>query len=366
MIILIDARFYGLENTGPGRYTMNLIRELQKLDTRNEYLILLKRKYYESLQLSNNFKKILCDIPHYSFEEQVKLPEIIRKHNPDLTHFLFFNAPLSFNGNFVVTIHDMTMHKQKSESTNLFLPIYYVKHFVYKKVFKHAVLKSRKIIVPSEFVKDELLKNFEITGKKVDVIYEGVETLGRGNGQIDYPDLYFLYVGNAYPHKNLARAIEAIVKLNDSLEKKIFFYIVSSRNKFTNKLERLVKRLKARDYVKLLGFIPDFNLHELYEKSVGFIYPSLTEGFGLPGLEAMKAGTILLASDIPVFREIYGHHAIYFNPVEIISIEKAMKGTLGLSRIEAAKMIKDNKAFVKRYSWEKMTKETLEVYNTFK
>src|SRR5258708_40324983 len=109
---------------------------------------------------------------------------------------------------------------------------------------------------------------------------------------------YFIYTGNAYPHKNLERAIRAAAKM------KITFYIVSSRNVFTKRLEKLIQRLKAKEYVKLLGYVEDSKLKELYKDSVGFIYPSLAEGFGLPGLEAMKAGTLVLSSSIPVFREI--------------------------------------------------------------
>lgn len=174
MKILIDARFYGLENAGLGRYTMNLLDELQKLDKTNEYIVVLRRKYYEKLKFKSNFQKVLSDTPHYSFEEQVRIPGIIKKYNPDLTHFLHFNVPLSFKGKFVVTIHDMTMHYQRANSSNLPLPLYFIKHTLYKRVFKHAVLKSQKIIVPSKSVKDQLVKYFKISKEKVEVTYEGI------------------------------------------------------------------------------------------------------------------------------------------------------------------------------------------------
>ncbi len=169
---------------------------------------------------------------------------------------------------------------------------------------------------------------------------------------------YFIYTGNAYPHKNLERAIKAIINL------KVVFCIVSSRNIFTKRLEKFIEKNNGQSYIKLLGFVDDKELNELYKNSVGFIFPSLMEGFGLPGLESLKAGTILLASDIPVFREIYGNHAIYFNPTNIVSIENAIKKTLSLTKVEGNKMIKENKKFIKRYSWKKMAEETLEVYET--
>ncbi len=171
---------------------------------------------------------------------------------------------------------------------------------------------------------------------------------------------YFLYVGNAYPHKNLERVIKV------AAHSKFLFYIVTSRNIFTERLQETIKKLNAQNYVKLLGFVSDEELKELYQNSIGFIFPSISEGFGLPGLEAMKAGTILLASNIAVFKEIYGNHAIYFDALDLKSIDSAVKKALELTKVEAAKMIKENKEFVKRYSWEKMAKETLEVYNSVK
>src|SRR6266478_8821121 len=111
-------------------------------------------------------------------------------------------------------------------------------------------------------------------------------------------ETYFLYVGNAYPHKNLERVIKV------AAHSKVMFYIVSSRNMFTDRLEKIIKKNNAENYVKLLGFVEDEELKELYRNSIGFIFPSLSEGFGLPGLEALKNGTVLLASNIAVFREI--------------------------------------------------------------
>jgi glycosyltransferase involved in cell wall biosynthesis len=168
---------------------------------------------------------------------------------------------------------------------------------------------------------------------------------------------YFIYVGNAYPHKNLARAIEAVVA------SRVNFAIVASRGVFAARLEKLIKKLKAEKYVKLLGFVPDDELKKLYAESDGFIFPSLYEGFGLPGLEAMAAGTLVLASDITVFKEIYKDKVLYFNPHDYTSIERSIRDVLVMSQDKREKMITEGQVFAKTYSWAKMAKETLEVYN---
>ncbi len=173
---------------------------------------------------------------------------------------------------------------------------------------------------------------------------------------------HFVYTGNAYPHKNLNRLIGAVVLLNKSLEEPVKLKIASSRNVFTQRLEREIKNQGAEKYVELLGFVPDEKLKELYRNSVAFVFPSLSEGFGIPGIEAMEAGTLVLASDIPVFREIYKEAVMYFDPLDVASIVKVMKETLEMNKAGRKSKIAYAQKFVKRYSWAKMARETLNLY----
>ncbi|PIP57142.1 hypothetical protein COX04_01105 [Candidatus Woesebacteria bacterium CG22_combo_CG10-13_8_21_14_all_45_10] len=173
---------------------------------------------------------------------------------------------------------------------------------------------------------------------------------------------YFIYVGNAYPHKNLEMLIKVMVLLNKEVKEDVGLAIVSSRGVFTKRLEAVVCRLSADSYIRLLGFVPDEDLTKLYRASVAFVFPSFSEGFGLPGLEAMRAGTLVLTSDIPVFKEIYKENAIYFNPFDIVAIKEAMRTVLGMDTACRAKLIAKSQVFIKRYSWRKMAQETLKVY----
>ena len=100
----------------------------------------------------------------------------------------------------------------------------------------------------------------------------------------------------------------------------------------------------------------------IYKNSLGFVFPSISEGFGLPGLEAMTAGTLTIASDIPVFREVYKDSVFYFDPNDAISIKECMKKIINLSPKERKSRISKGEEYTKRYSWEVMAKQTLEVY----
>ncbi len=373
MKILIDARLYGLEHAGIGRYLVNLVNELQKIDQNNRYILLLRKKYFRRLVLSKNWKKILADFGHYTIKEQIRLPKILNNQKSDLVHFPHLNICVFWQGKFVVTLHDMTMHRQGTAATTLSLPIYYLKRVPYKYIFRKAVTDSRKIIVPSKAVKKDLVDYFGVDEQKIVVTYEGLDPsiLKKTSLLSDQTVLtkynlrdqkYFFYVGNAYPHKNLDRVVEAISLINKKADKKIIFAIASSRNVFTQRLERKIQQYRAKEFVKLLGFVPDGDLGVLFKNSIAFIYPSLSEGFGLPGLESIAAGTIVLASDIPVFKEVYKDNVLYFNPFDFTSIEQSMRDVLNMSTKDREKLIKKGQKFTKRYSWTKMAKQTLEVY----
>jgi glycosyltransferase involved in cell wall biosynthesis len=271
------------------------------------------------------------------------------------------NVPIFYKGKFVVTVHDLLMQKHRgSAATTLPFFAYFPKLAAAKLVFRHAVSAAEKIIVPSYAVKGEVVNFYHVDSNKITVTYEGVNPtspvrLRSGlRRAIDRP--YFIYVGNAYPHKNLERAIAA------AAAKKILFVIVSSRGVFTEKLEEDIKKSKAGKYVKLFGFVPDNELKTLLKNSLGFVYPSLSEGFGLPGLEAMSAGTLVLASDIPVFKEVYKNVPIYFDPYDVDSIKKAIEKVVKMNLDERNKLIEEGKKLVKMYSWSKMAEETLKIY----
>lgn len=171
---------------------------------------------------------------------------------------------------------------------------------------------------------------------------------------------YFIYTGNAYPHKNIGRLIDAIILVKTKLK------IISGRGIFVDRLLNEIKKKKAGKYVEVLGFIPDDELQKLYKNSIAFVFPTLAEGFGLPPKEAIEAGTIAIVSDIPVLKEVYGNSVFYFDPLDTNSITKSLKQVLDMGSKERQEKIMYSKEFVKKYSWSKMAKETLKIYESIK
>ncbi len=179
MRILIDARLYGPKDTGIGRYTQKLVESLVKIDmksgdSKNEYLILLRKSDYETLKFPVNFKKVLADFKHYTFEEQFKMPFLLMKYKSDIVHFPHFNVPILYFGKYIVTIHDLIMHKfTDGAATTRKFPIYQIWRLGYHLAFAKAVYGSVKVIVPAYSIKDDVVRYYKLNPKKVEVTYEG-------------------------------------------------------------------------------------------------------------------------------------------------------------------------------------------------
>ena len=383
MKILIDARMYGLEYTGIGRYIVNLIENLKILptlseknpDAKQEFVILLRKKYFKSLIFPENWKKVLVDIPHYSLREQLILPTVIKRENPDLVHFPHLNIPYLFSGKFIITIHDLTMQKQGLNATKLPIFIYLLKRIPFLLISNKAVKNAVKILVPSKATAIEIANYYDISIQKIEVTCEGYNYTNISNtkftGEMSIltnyglvNKSYFFYLGNAYPHKNLEIVIKAVKDLNEKKKMDAKFVIAGLKNGFRERLENFIHDIKADEYISLVGFVKDEELPILYKNSLGFVYPSLSEGFGLQGLEAIASGTTLACSNIPVFKEIYEFHAFYFDPKNIESISSTLYSIYNMGTEDKHRYIRSAQAHIKRYSWQKMAEETLSIYRS--
>ncbi len=365
MKIGIDARFVGPQGTGLGKYTEKLIENLQKIDKSNTYYIFLRQTNWHFLKLQNsNFKKVLADISWYSLEEQLKMAGIYNEQNLDLLHVPHFNVPILYRKKFIVTIHDLIHHDFSQESATTKNPlIYKLKRGAYKYTIRNAVKKSQKIIVPSEFVKGQLLTKFGTDESKIKVIYEAAEEeyFNHQPSTISHQPS-FLYVGNAYPHKNLNNLLDAFRILTTNHQPPTTkLILVCPRDIFWQRLQKEIKSRNLEKTVEVKGYLDTGELSKLFQKAQAYVFPSLSEGFGIPGLNAMAAGVPVLASNIPTLQEIYQDAAVYFDPNDPADIADKVSKLLKSTKTKDG-LTKKGFAQVKKYSWQKMAKETLEVY----
>ncbi|MEX2014102.1 MAG: glycosyltransferase, partial [Parcubacteria group bacterium] len=253
MRIGIDARLWGSSyGRGVGRYVQNLVENLERVDHKNQYFIFLREKGFSVYHPENkNFHPVLADVPWYGAQEQVVMPGIFSASNLDLLHVPHFNAPLLYGGKMVVTIHDLTMLKfGGKETSTLPLPLFYAKRVGLRMITESAVRRAAAVITPSKFVKDDLVKTFNLPQKKIFVTYEAGLLSGKGRtererevenvlGKYRITKPYFLYVGSFYPHKNVERLIEAVKILNEKRKKPIQLVLAGGKDAF---LEKVVRR----------------------------------------------------------------------------------------------------------------------------
>lgn len=369
MKIGIDCRLWGVKHAGIGRYTENLVLNLQRVDSKNEYVLFCRKVDFENIPAKKNFKKVTADIPHYSLKEQTSLYRIFNRENLDLLHVPHFNVPLLYRKKFIATIHDVLWHDIKGLRVTTQTPhIYLAKYLAYRAVIRSTVKRAAKIITPSNFVREDLIKRFALQPNKVVVTYEGAPDFRR-NAKLQMTNdkllqkysirkPYLLYVGSLYPHKN----VEIVVRALKETENLPHLVVICSRSVFWERFREFVKREKAEDFVNLVGYVPDEELVTLYEHSEAFIFPTLSEGFGLPGLEAMAAGCPVVCSDIPVLHEIYGNAALYFDPRSKDDIADKINIILADHKLRS-NLVKLGRSQSKKYSWRKMAEKTLVVYN---
>ena len=377
MKIIIDARMYGLEHTGIGRYIINLINQIDKIsfqsEDKNEYIILLRKKYFDSLAFKNkNIKKVLADYSHYSFKEQFLLPFQLFLLKPNVVHFPHFNVPFLWFGKYVVTIHDLIKHQSRGIKTTTHNPfIYWLKHIFYLFIVYSAVKRAKKVITPSKWWKNELIKIYNLTQDKVVVTYEGVDDKFKFKKESSSNVLekfkikkpFVIYTGSLYPHKNADRLLEAIIKINREKKIKLNLVLVCARNFFLKRFEKKVKDKKAESLVKLIGFVDDKDLVALYKEAEAFVFPSLLEGFGLTGLEAMSLGLPTICSSASCLPEVYGQAVAYFDPLDINDMVEKIIQVVSDDDFKKC-LTKAGFKKVKEYSWNKMAKETLMIYKS--
>lgn len=362
MTIGIDGRLWN--QTGVGRYIRNLVSNLVEIDKKNQYVLFVQRQDVDQVRsiVNGQWSIVECDIRWHSIAEQLQFANILNGQNLDLVHFPYFSHPISYNRPFVVTIHDLIInHFSTGRASTLPLPFYYLKRFGYQKVLDHAVKNARKIIAPLNCIKDDIITTLRVPDDKIVVTVEGFDS-SIAKGEVSEKILeetknpYFLYVGNAYPHKNLERLIEGFEKLNSDKEKLLL----------VGKEDFFYKRLRKKKYpnISFLYNVTDAELFSLYSHSVAAVTASFMEGFGLLPLESFGTGTIPVVSNISAFKEVCIDSAIYFDPNDANDIAKKLKFVLNLNKEEREKIITGGQKLLKRFSWRKMAEETLEVYQT--
>lgn len=355
--IIIDGRII---SSSSGRYVERLLTHLEKIDDRNKYTVLVPSKDIRYWKPKNpNFTIKVADHDNFSIGEQIGFCLMLTRLNPDLVHFCMPQQPVLYTGKRVTTFHDLTLLRTYNSDKNWL--VYHIKQFIGRFVFWWVAQASKHLIVPTKFVRDDLAKFSGVSKSKITVTYEAAEMTSSKVEFYDVPfKKFILYVGAQSDYKNIKRLGDAHQKL---LEKHPDLGLVLV-GKMSEMHKRNEKYFKDKDYknIHFTGFVKDSELNWLYANTSAYVFPSISEGFGLPALEAMTHNVPVASSNTTCLPEVYGDAAIYFNPLDTNEMAEKIDAVLTNKKLRKD-MIEKGHQQVKKYSWERMAKQTLDIYN---
>ncbi len=245
--------------------------------------------------------------------------------------------------------------------------MYWLKSKLFRFTLNHAVKKAFKIITISEFTKKDIVQTLKINPEKIVITYlapreKNIEEAPFSiyeKYKINKP--YWLYVGVAYPHKNLFKLVDAWEIFCNQHGCIYQLVLTGKKNYFYNQLEGYIKEKNVKDVI-LTDFVPDTELPELYRNASLYVFPSLYEGFGLPPLEAMQYDLPVIASDRTCLPEILKEAALYFNPDDPHTITTAANQVISDEETRKNLIVQGQK-MLQKYSWKTTAEKTLQIYN---
>ncbi len=372
MKIGIDARIYDTKHGGIARYTQEVIANLEKIDFENKYFVFLRASEFDLYQPKNsNFQKVVADFRTYSWQEQLKFPFLLNKYELDLMHFMHFNVPFLYRRKFITTIHDLIItHFPTSRASQLNPLMYKIKLFFYNLIISQAARRAVRVITVSNYSKEDIVKTLKIESEKISVIYEGADLKNIDSAdcnevikELGIKNDFLLYVGTAYPHKNLEKLVSAfdlILKEKSDLQ----LVLVGKDGYFYQQIKKFAKEnLSAENLSKVIfaGYLDDSKLSCLYQRAKLYVFPSLMEGFGLPPLEAQAVGLPVASSNKSCLPEVLGDGAVYFDPENIEDMKNKIITVLVDENLRQ-ELIQKGSRNLQRFSWQKCAQEILSIY----
>lgn len=399
MHIAIDARMYHIKG-GHGRYLRELIKNLEQLDTQNQYTIILKPEG-AALYLSKNpnFKTIITKTHWYTLGEQIAFTRLLYKLNADLVHFPHWNVPLLYRRPFIVTIHDLILRAYPYSAVSTRNPlIFWIKYLGFRIILRHALTHAAHITTVSNAAREQIFEYYpellteitvvtlaatppvilEASRSEADRIHNQYQPdpIARPSDSLQDDRSYLLYIGTAYPHKNLPFLLHAFHQFGIRFGRTHQLVFAGARSIFYDRLlaTDTAKTLIENGDLIYLDSPDDATLETLYANATAVICPALIEGFGLPALEAASRGIPVICSRIPAFEEILGDTATYFNipspfkgegqgegePIEsLIAVLHTVCHPERAKRAEGSNT--DLIIRAQQFSWRKTAAKTLEV-----
>jgi glycosyltransferase involved in cell wall biosynthesis len=353
---------------GSGRYILELIRALVKLDHGHE-LVLFGNADNLYLLPPNGCQRVDCGWttavrPSRLLWEQFALPLALRRYQIDVLHSPVFVAPLWVPCASVVTILDMTWFSLPGQHT-------WVKRSYFRTMIPPTARRAARIIAISEASKQDVVALLGMPAEKVVVTYLGVDLnvfcpeaaegrAGELEARYGVRQPYVLYVGKLEPRKNLPTLIEAFVSIARGFPDHQLVLAGNPGWDF-QAIYETAARIPRRERVRFTGFVDEADLPALYAGADLFVYPSSYEGFGIPVLEAMACGTPVITSNVSSLPEVAGDAGLLVDPLDVSELAQAMRRVLTDGQLRQRMRAKGLER-AKTFTWKETARRTLQVY----
>ncbi|HWW37660.1 glycosyltransferase family 1 protein [Pedobacter sp.] len=362
---LFRAKKHGMEVVA-----LELIREIQKLDQYNEYILYARNDADDHcVEETANFKIKRLEAKSYPTWEQFTLPNEVKKDKLDFLHSTCNTSALRLSVPLLLTLHDIIYLEKtdfKGTSYQNFGNLY--RRFVVPRVVK----KSQLVITVSNYEREVILNKLRLPDHKVKVIYNAVspkfnvsyskEELEAFRSAHDLPNEFILFLGNTAPKKNTVNVIKAYAEYKSNVPNGLPLVILDYDKALVNELlVKLGKDTLASDFI-FPGYIPSEEMPLLYNISKLFLYPSLRESFGLPILEAMACGVPVITSNTSSMPEVALDAAVYVNPTNYLEIKEKIAEVLGNEELQG-EMKRKGLVRASDFTWKAAAEQLLAVYN---
>lgn len=371
MKIAISTLVTPARKSGVGNYVINLLNALQRIDRKNEYYIYIGQDTKHLFCLNTtNFHSVYLPFSHdprwlmrplyYAWQNSIMYLSLKRYdvdilHLPNLTPLALRFVPT------VVTIPDLA---------HFSLAKYSRARQWYREMVPHLISNNAdRIITISESAKHDIVKITGCSPSKIDVTYLASTFAVCSEATIASTVLskygikgrYILYVGNALPHKNLPRVLQAFAEIASQFPDIHLVLVGIVRSQAPIELINEIEEAELEGRVSFVGYVPEQELPLFYKGASVFVFPSLYEGFGLPVLEAMTCNVPVVTSNVSSLPEVAGNAALLVDPTDSQKIAKAIRSILN-DRVLSVELGRKGQKQVQSFSWENCAKETLAIY----
>ncbi len=367
MKIGIEAqRIFRKNKHGMDYVVLQEIKELQQMDTTNEYYVFVKPGEDRCVESTKNVHVIELNCPTYPLWEQWALPHAAKKYGVDILHCTSNTAPIWCNIPLVLTLHDIIFLEPRDKQNH---SLYQNMGWFYRRLDVPRILdKCRRIITVSNFEMENIISKLNMPRERMAMIYNGYNDWFKPLD--DKNDVYkryipeegyFFFLGNTDPKKNTERTLVAYSKYLKLSEVKRKLLMADLDKEY---LDGIIERNQIdniRENIVMPGYIVNRDLPYIYNNAFTFLYTSLRESFGIPLLEAMACGTPVITSNTSSMPEIAGEDAILVNPESSDEITEMML------RLEKDKDFYEQQRKIglqraKLFSWRKTAENLLRLY----